>query len=40
VKTLGRDRYLATDIAKARELLRSGELVRRVERALRAPLLA
>jgi histidine ammonia-lyase len=40
VKTLGRDRHIATDIAKARELLRSGALVRRVEKALGEPLLA
>jgi histidine ammonia-lyase len=38
VTTLGRDRYLSSDIATARELVRNGTLVARVERALRAPL--
>ncbi|QDU85595.1 Histidine ammonia-lyase [Planctomycetes bacterium Pla163] len=40
VKPLGDDRYMAGDIAAARRLVRSGELVRATEKALRAPLLS
>lgn len=38
VKKLGKDRYLASDIAAARELIGSGELVGAVESALRGTL--
>ena len=40
VPALSDDRYLADDVGAARELIRSGSLVREVERALDRPLSA